>query len=127
MIRMCNECLHVGEHHPNCPNAEDAPPETPAMTETEATYVVCDTLNIMFRTQQRLANDVGVNAALDMFESLGEHDVDQTDAGVTGAMSGVLYTVLRFVLDFSSDAEKARQYVNAALDVAIENYEKGEL
>ena len=53
--------------------------------------------------------------------------MDQTDAGVTGAMSGVLYTVLRFVMDFSSDAEKARQYVNAALDVAIENYEKGEL
>jgi hypothetical protein len=59
MIRMCNECLHVGEHHPNCPNAEDAPPETPEnaenappetpeMTESEATYVVCDTLNIMF-------------------------------------------------------------------------------
>ena len=48
MIRMCNECLHVGEHHPNCPNAEDAPPEAPAMTESEATYVVCDTLNIMF-------------------------------------------------------------------------------
>ena len=48
MIRVCNECLHVGEHHPNCPSAEDAPPETPVMTETEATYVVCDTLNIMF-------------------------------------------------------------------------------
>jgi hypothetical protein len=47
MIRMCNECLHVGEHHPNCPDAEDAPPEVPAMTESEATYVVCDTLNIM--------------------------------------------------------------------------------
>ena len=47
MIRVCNECLHVGEHHPNCPDAEDAPPEVPAMTESEATYVVCDTLNIM--------------------------------------------------------------------------------
>ena len=80
-----------------------------------------------FKTQQRLANDVGINAALDMFESLGKHDVDQTDAGVTGAMSGVLYTVLRFVLDFSADADKARQYVNAAMDVAIENYEKVEL
>jgi len=48
MIRMCNECLHIGEHHPNCPNAEDAPPEVPAMTESQATYIVCDTLNIMF-------------------------------------------------------------------------------
>lgn len=47
MIRVCNECLHVGGHHPNCPDAEDAPPETPEMTESQATYIVCDTLNIL--------------------------------------------------------------------------------
>ena len=47
MIRMCQECLYIGEHHPNCPNAEDEIPPAPAMTETEATYIVCDTLNIM--------------------------------------------------------------------------------
>lgn len=28
MIRMCNECLRVNAHHPNCPEAEDAPEQT---------------------------------------------------------------------------------------------------
>ena len=25
MIRVCNECWHVGGHSPNCPEAEDIP------------------------------------------------------------------------------------------------------
>ena len=62
MIRMCNECLHVGEHHPNCPNAEDAPPETLAMTESEATYVVCDALNIMLDDWVETDEDFYVDA-----------------------------------------------------------------
>ena len=28
MSRMCNECLRVNAHHPNCPEAEDAPEPT---------------------------------------------------------------------------------------------------
>jgi hypothetical protein len=62
MIRMCNECWHVAEHHPNCPSAEDAPPETPAMTESEAIYVVCDTLNIMLDDWVEVDSEFYLNA-----------------------------------------------------------------
>ena len=78
-------------------------------------------------TQHRAAYEIGVQAALDMFDQLSEHDVDKTQAGVSGAMSGVLYAVIRCALDITPSVEIAREFISMATDRAEENHSKGEI
>ncbi len=77
--------------------------------------------------QQRAAYEIGVQAALDMFDKLSEHDVDKTHAGVAGAMSGVLYAVIRCAFDVSPSTDIAREFIVRATEMAEEKYNKGEI
>lgn len=78
-------------------------------------------------TQQRIAYEIGVQAALDMFDSLSGHDVDKTHAGVAGAMSGVLYAVIRCAFDVSPSVDIAREFISKATDMAEEKYKQGDI
>ena len=77
--------------------------------------------------QQRAAYEIGVQAALDMFDRLSEHDVDKTQAGVSGAMSGVLYAVIRCAFDITPSVEIAREFISMATDRAEEKYKQGDI
>ena len=77
--------------------------------------------------QNRAGYEIGVQAALDMFDRLSEQDVDKTQAGVSGAMSGVLYAVIRCALDITPSVEIAREFISMATDRAEESHNKGEI
>jgi len=77
--------------------------------------------------QNRAGYEIGVQAALDMFDRLSEHDVDKTQAGVSGAMSGVLYAVIRCALDITPSVEIAREFISMATDRAEESHSKWEI
>jgi uncharacterized membrane protein len=77
--------------------------------------------------QQRAAYEIGVQAALDMFDKLSAHDVDKTHAGVAGAMSGVLYAVIRCVFDLSPSIDVAREFIVRATETAEEKYKQGDV
>jgi len=77
--------------------------------------------------QQRAAYEIGVQAALDMFDKLSEHDVDKTHAGVAGAMTGVLYAVIRCAFDVAPSVQVAREFISHSTDVAEEKHSKGEV
>ena len=75
--------------------------------------------------QNRAGYEIGVQAALDMFDRLSEQDVDKTQAGVSGAMSGVLYAVIRCALDITPSVEIAREFISMATDRAEESHNRG--
>lgn len=77
--------------------------------------------------QNRAGYEIGVQAALDMFDRLSEHDVDKTQAGVSGAMSGVLYAVIRCAFDITPSVEVTREFISHATDMAEEKYNKGDI
>ena len=77
--------------------------------------------------QNRAGYEVGVQAALDMFDRLSEHDVDKTQAGVSGAMSGVLYAVIRCAFDVAPSVHLAREFISHATDMAEEKYKQGDI
>jgi hypothetical protein len=79
------------------------------------------------KIQQDLAQEIGIQAALDMFDKLSESNVDKTHAGVAGAMTGVLYAVIRCAFDVAPSVLLAREFISHATDMAEEKYNKGEV
>ena len=79
------------------------------------------------KIQQDLAQEIGIQAALDMFDKLSESNVDKTHAGVAGAMTGVLYAVIRCAFDVAPSVPLAREFISRATDMAEEKYNKGEV
>jgi len=79
------------------------------------------------KIQQDLAHEIGVQAALDMFDKLSESNVDKTHAGVAGAMTGVLYAVIRCAFDVAPSVHLAREFISHATDMAEEKYKQGDI
>ena len=77
--------------------------------------------------KSRAAYEIGVQAALDMFDKLSEHDVDKTHAGVSGAMTGVLYAVIRCAFDVAPSVAVAKEFISHSTELAEENHSKGEV
>ena len=77
--------------------------------------------------KSRAAYEIGVQAALDMFDKLSEHDVDKTHAGVSGAMTGVLYAVIRCAFDVAPSVAVAKEFISHSTELAEESHSKGEV
>ena len=77
--------------------------------------------------QERAAYEIGVELTLDMFDRLSEREVDRTHAGMAGAITGVLYAVIRCAFDVSPSVDVAREFIAHATDAAEEQYHKGEI
>lgn len=79
MIRMCNECLRVNAHHPNCPEVGD---------ESEPTFTIWRTgspVDTVIRSEgamRKAASKLGFDA--DVVMSEGEADILQDELVVTG-------------------------------------------
>jgi hypothetical protein len=76
--------------------------------------------------QALAAYEVGMEAALDMLAKLSEHDVDNSHATTGGAMTGVLYAVIRCAFDVAPSADIAREFISRTTEQAAENREKGQ-
>ena len=66
----CNECLRSGGHHPNCPNAEDAPESTFTVWQVGT---VPDTVLRSESAMREAASKLGFDA--DVVLSEGEADI----------------------------------------------------
>jgi hypothetical protein len=66
----CNECLRSGGHHPNCPNAEDAPESTFTIWQVGT---VPDTVLTSESAMREAASKLGFDA--DVVLSEGEADI----------------------------------------------------
>jgi len=66
----CNECLRSGGHHPNCPNAEDAPESTFTVWQVGT---VPDTVLTSESAMREAASKLGFDA--DVVLSEGEADI----------------------------------------------------
>ena len=66
----CNECLRSGGHHPNCPNAEDAPDLTFTVWQVGT---VPDTVLTSESAMREAASKLGFDA--DVVLSEGEADI----------------------------------------------------
>lgn len=77
--------------------------------------------------QALAAYEVGMVAALNMLAELSEHDVDNSHATTGGAMTGVLYAVIRCAFDVAPSADIAREFISKATEQAEEKYNKGEI
>ena len=66
----CNECLRSGGHHPNCPNAEDAPESTFTVWQVGT---VPDTILTSESAMREAASKLGFDA--DVVLSEGEADI----------------------------------------------------
>lgn len=77
-------------------------------------------------SQAFAAYDIGVEAALDMFDRLGEHDINNNHATVGGAMTGVLYAVIRCAFDVAPSEDIIREIISQTTEKAAESRGRGE-
>ena len=75
----CNECFGSGGHHPNCPNAEDAPESTFTVWQVGK---VPDTVLRSESAMRKAASKLGFDA--DVVMSEGEADILRDGLVVTG-------------------------------------------
>jgi len=75
----CNECFRLNEHHPHCPNAEDAPEPTFIVWQLGK---VTDTMLRSEGAMRQAASKLGFDASVVLSE--GEADIVNEVGVVTG-------------------------------------------